>query len=294
VPRRVSPPRLALLSALVLVYSVCYVAIKAGLEYAPPLAFAGLRAGIAGVVLAVAASARSGALLPPRRLWPGVVALGLLGTTVGYGAMFMAPGRSGAGISSVLGNMGSLFLIVLGWLFLGEPLSRRKLEAVGVGVVGVTLIAYPAVTEPTLAGPTAALFPLAAALALAGSAVILKRIDARDSLGHVAAWQLLLGAAPLLVLSSWLEAGSEVAWTPTFGALLAFLAIVGTAAATWVWYWLVQREDVGRLGVFMFGVPLVGLVFAWALFDEPVSARTGVGALLAIGAVVRVASPLAG
>lgn len=293
-PGRVSRPRLALLSALVLVYSLCYVSIKAGLEYAPPLAFAGLRAGIAGIVLAMVASARSGALLPPRRLWVGVVALGLLGTTVGYGAMFMAPGRSGAGISSVLGNTGSLFLVVLGWLFLGEPLSRRKLEALGVGVVGMTLIAYPALTEPTLAGPTAALFPLAAALALAGSAVILKRIDARDSLGHVAAWQLLLGAGPLLVLSSRLEAGAEIQWTPAFGGLLAFLAIVGTAAATWVWYWIVQREDVGRLGVFMFAVPLLGLLFAWALFDEPVSGRTVVGALLTIVAVVRVASPLAG
>lgn len=293
-PGRVSPPRLALLSALVLVYSLCYVAIKAGLEYAPPLTFAGLRAAIAGVILALVASVRSGALLPPRRLWAGVVALGLLGTTVGYGAMFMAPGRSGAGISSVLGNTGSLFLVVLGWLFLSEPLSRRKLEALGLGAIGVTLIAYPAVTDPTLAGPTAALFPLAAALALAGSAVILKRIDARDSLGHVAAWQLLLGAAPLLVLSFRLEAGSEIQWTPAFGGLLAFLAIVGTAAATWVWYWLVQREDVGRLGVFMFSVPLLGLIFAWALFDEPASARTVVGALLGVVAVVRVASPLAG
>ena len=286
-----SPARLAVVSALVLVYSLCYVAIKAGLAYAPPLAFAGLRAGAAGVLLVVAASARSGVLLPPRRLWRGVVLLGLLGTTVGYGAMFMAPGRTGAGISSVLGNTGSIFLVVLGWLFLDEPLSRRKLEGVAAGTVGVTLIAYPAISEPSLAGPTAALFPLTAAVALAGSAVLLKRLDARDSLGHVVAWELLVGAIPLLVLSAWVERGSRTEWTPIFIALLAFLATLGTAAATWTWYWLVQREDVGRLGVFMFAVPLLGLILAWALFDEPTTLLTIAGALLTIGAVLRVAWP---
>lgn len=286
-----SPSRLALVAALVLVYSLCYVAIKAGLTYAPPLGFAGLRAGIGGATLLAFASAHSGAILPPRRLWTGVVALALLGTTLGYGAMFMAPGRTGAGIASVLGNTGSIFLALLGWLFLSEPLTRRKLEGVLVGAVGVTLIAYPAISEPSLSGPTAALYPLGAAVALAGSAVVLKRLDAGDSLSHVVAWQLLLGALPLLLLSSWIEADAETRWTPTFIALLAFLATLGTAAATWSWYWLVQREDVGRLGVFMFGIPLMGLAWAWALFDEPVSPRTIAGALLTVVALLRVAWP---
>jgi drug/metabolite transporter (DMT)-like permease len=107
----------------------------------------------------------------------------------------------------------------------------------------------------------------------------------------VVAWQLLVGAVPLLGLSVWLERGTRTEWTPTFIALLAFLATLGTAAATWTWYWLVQREDVGRLGVFMFAVPLLGLVLAWALFDEPTTLLTIAGALLTIGAVLRVARP---
>lgn len=36
---------------LTAVYAVCFVAIKAGLAFAPPLLFAGLRAEIAGVAL---------------------------------------------------------------------------------------------------------------------------------------------------------------------------------------------------------------------------------------------------
>lgn len=284
-----NPYRLALVGALVVVYALCYSAIKAGLADAPALEFAGLRAGAAGALLLGVAAIRSGTFLPPRRLWAGVVALALLGTTLGYGAMFLAPGRTGAGISSVLGNTGALFLGILGWLFLGEPLGRAKVEGLLVGALGVTLIAYPAVSEPALSGAAAALIPLTSAVTIAGSAVILKRMSAGDSLPCVIAWQLLLGALPLLAVSFWWEGGSRVEWTPTFVLLLAFLATIGTAAATWTWYWLVQREDVGRLGVFMFAVPLIGLVLAWLLFDEPVSARTVVGAALTVGAVLRVA-----
>ncbi|GMR12165.1 MAG: EamA family transporter [Gemmatimonadota bacterium] len=278
----------ALLAA---VYAVCYVAIKSGLWYAPPLEFAGLRAGIGGAVLMLLVGARDGKILLPVRFWRGVVTLAILGTTLGFGAMFLAPGRTGAGISSVLGNTGSLFLVVLGALFLGEPLERRKVEALVLGTIGVTLLAIPAFGEPSLEGPPAALIPLAAALALAGSTVVLKRMDVGECLGRVVAWQLLLGSVPLFALSWWIEGDSPVRWTAAFVGLLAFLATVGTAGAIWTWYWLVQREDVGRLGVLMFMVPLTGLFLAWYLFDEPIEGGTLAGAALAVFAVARVGWP---
>ncbi len=63
------------------------------------------------------------------------------------------------------------------------------------------------------------------------------------------------------------------------------------AAAIWAWYWHVQREDIGRLGVLMFMVPLMGLFLAWVLLDEPIGGRTLAGALLAVLAVARVGWP---
>ena len=92
-----NPSRVIVVVLLAMVYSFCYVSIKAGLPYAPPLEFAGLRAAIGGAVLLVLVGARDGKIFLPRRFWPGVVTLSLLGTTLGYGAMFPAPGRTGAG-----------------------------------------------------------------------------------------------------------------------------------------------------------------------------------------------------
>jgi probable blue pigment (indigoidine) exporter len=287
-----SPSRVMAVVLLAAVYAVCYVAIKSGLWYAPPLEFAGLRALIGGAVLLALVGARDGKIFLPTRFWRGVVTLALVGTTLGFGAMFLAPGRTGAGIASVLGNTGSLFLVVLGALFLGEPLDRRKVEGLLLGTLGVTLLALPAITDPSLTGPPGALIPLAAALALASSTVVLKRMEVGEYLGRIAAWQLLLGSVPLLALSWWIEGGVPIRWTATFVGLLAFLAILGTAVAIWTWYWLVQREDVGRLGVLMFMVPLIGLFLAWSIFDEPVGAGTLAGAALAVFAVARVGWPI--
>jgi|GEM_PF-2373915 len=56
---------------LMLIYSVCFVAIKAGLAFAPPLYFGGIRALVAGLALLVVVVAVRGPLLPTRLSCPG-------------------------------------------------------------------------------------------------------------------------------------------------------------------------------------------------------------------------------
>lgn len=60
--------RIAVAVLLAGVYALCYSAIKAGLAYAPPLAYAGLRALLAGGALLALLAIRGQPLLPPRRL----------------------------------------------------------------------------------------------------------------------------------------------------------------------------------------------------------------------------------
>lgn len=92
--------RFGLAAALAGVYAVCYPLIKLGLAYAPPLGFAALRALLAGAVLLALLAVLRRPVVPPRRLWPGVAALALMGTVLAYGAMFSSPGRMGAGLDS--------------------------------------------------------------------------------------------------------------------------------------------------------------------------------------------------
>ena len=271
------------------IYGVCFVAIKAGLPYAPPFLFGGLRALIAGLALLAVAAVLRRPLLPARRVWPCVVALALTATTLTFGAMFLSPGQTGAGIASVLGNAQPVIAVILAAMFLGERLTRGKGLALALGLVGVVMISSAALSGPASDGFSGAMLALVVSAASAGGSVIVKRMGPQPSLLVVTGWQLVVGSLPLLVASAGLERDAPVLWTAEFVGLLLFLALVGTSLAFAAWYWLVQYEEVGRLTMFLFLVPVLGLGLAALTFGERVGPVEGVGVgftIAGIGAAV--------
>jgi len=272
----------ALAILIVVVYAFCFSAIKFGLNFAPPLRFAAFRSALAGAALLVFLAVSGREVLPPARLWGGTLALGLLGTSVGYAAMFMSPGQTGAGIASVLGNTGPIITIVLAAAFLDERITSAKTWSLSLGMVGVSLIAWPAIADPARSGGVGILLPLASAASAAGATVLLKRLKVGEAVAQVAGWQLAIGAVPLAVASAAFERGVRIEWDASFVAVLLFLALVGTAFALWLWYWLVQREDVGKLSLLFFLIPPLGLGLAAAIFGERISMIEGAGVAVTV------------
>ena len=285
--------RFALVLLLAAVYALCYLAIKAGLAFAPPLRFAALRALGGGAALLPVILFSGGPFLPARRQWPWLGIVGATGTVLAYGAMFLSPGRTGAGLASVLGNTTPLVIIVLAAAVLGERITLPKAAALSLGLLGVTLTALPAFASSGRSGLLGNALPLVAAGGTATESVLVKRIGLGRDILCFTAWQLLLGGGSLLLVSTWLERGSDIAWTARFIGLLIFLALVGTAFATTLWYWLVQRDEVGRLSLALFLAPVTGLLLAVALFGERLRPVELMGVAMTVGAIgiVLLASP---
>lgn len=263
-----SRARFALVLLLAAVYALCYTAIKAGLPFAPPLRFAALRALGGGAAVLSVVLLGGGPFLPARRHWPWLPAVAAAGTIVAYGAMFLSPGRTGAGLASVLGNTTPLLIIVLAAAVLGERVTPGKAAALALGLLGVTLTAAPAFAAAAGAGLVGNVLPLIAAAGAATESVLVKRIGLGTEILRFTAWQLLLGGTSLLLLSAWLEREAGITWTPTFIGLVLFLGVVGTGFTTTLWYWLLQRDEVGRLSLALFLAPVAGLLLAVALFGE--------------------------
>ena len=156
--------RIACVLTLTAIYGTCFVVIKAILPYAPPLLFAGLRALLGGAVLLLCAALFRLPMFPSRQAWGGVLALSLTSTAMALGAMFLSPGRAGAGIASVVGNLQSVIVVGLAAIFLGEALTRGKVLAMAFGILGVALISAPAFAAATGWGALSGV-----ELALAGS-----------------------------------------------------------------------------------------------------------------------------
>ena len=287
--------RFALVLLLAAVYAVCYTAIKAGLAFAPPLRFAALRALGGGAALLPVILLSGGPFLPAGRQWLWLAVIAATGTVLAYGAMFLSPDRTGAGLASVLGNTTPLVIIVLAAAVLGERITLPKAAALSLGLLGVTLTASPAFASPGRSGLLGNALPLLAAGGTATESVLVKRIGLGRDILRFTAWQLLLGGGTLLLVSSWLERGSDIAWSARFIGLLVFLALVGTAFATTLWYWLVQRDEVGRLSLALFLVPVTGLLLAVALFGERLRPVELMGVAVTVSGIgiVLLASPRA-
>lgn len=272
-----------------LLYAGCYAAIKAGLAYAPPFGFAALRSLVGGLVLLAVLGVSGQPLWPARHLWVPTALLAAIGSVVGFSAMFNSPFHTGAGLASVLGNTGPLLVIVLAAIFLGERITPGKLTALVLAIGGVALIAMPSADSNASWHPTALALPLLAASSRAAESLIVKGMQLGRHAVAVATWQFLLASVALAALSVRMEPQSTIHWTMEFALLLALLAGGSTAAATALWYWLIQREEVSRLSLVLFLVPVAGLGLGMALFAERVTPIQTGGIVLVFGGVAAAA-----
>ena len=232
------------------------------------------------------AAAAGQTVRPARQDVPTLALLALTATTATYGAMFGSPALMDAGLASVLGNVQPLLILVFGAVILGERFTRAKLLALIAGLAGVGLILSPSL------GPASRGVGMGGALALTASAgaalgsVIFKRAWVRTGVVATTGWQLTLGSVPLLAAAV-LWPGAPVRWTAAFIGLLAVLALIGTALPTTLWFWLLrEEEDAGRLSMFLFLTPVLGLALGVAVLGERVGVVQGLGVLIiAVGLV---------
>jgi drug/metabolite transporter (DMT)-like permease len=109
-------------------------------------------------------------------------------------------------------------------------------------------------------------------------------VDAIVAMG----FQLLLGAAPLALLSALTEDLSSVSLSGEFIVVLVILSIFGTSLAFWLWFTVLQRVALNKANAFTFLVPILGLAIGAALFEERLSLAQAVGVVLVLTGVVLV------
>jgi len=199
--------------------------------------------------------------------------------------MFHATGMKGAGIASVLGNTQPLIVIILAALFLSERITRSKVLALVLALGGIALISNSAWKGAGASDLSGGAFALAASGGASVGNLIVKRMGMRLDLLTITGWQLTIGGLPLLALYAVAEREAPVIWNGTFVGLLLFLSLVGTALVTFLWYWIVAREDVGRLSMFLFLVPVFGMGVSALVFREKVSILEGIGSALIVAGV---------
>ena len=266
-------------------WASCYPLITLGLDYAPHLTFAALRAILAGSILIGVAALRRAAWPRGWSVWGWITLAGLGMTGIGYFGMFHAAEFVSPGLATVIESLQPLIAAVLAVVFLRERLGPIGWFGLCLGVGGVALIAIPRLLAS--GGGSTAFGLVLVIMATSGVAVgniaiksLSKRVDAAMAMGL----QLLIGAIPISILAFTTESPTAIDWSPQFIISLLSLALPGTALAYWLWQVTLQSLDVSKAAAFSFLVPIIGVSVGALFFSEPMTMNVmGGGALAAIG-----------
>ena len=266
-------------------WASCYPLITLGLDYAPHLTFAALRAILAGSILIGVAALRRAAWPRGWSVWGWITLAGLGMTGIGYFGMFHAAEFVSPGLATVIESLQPLIAAVLAVVFLRERLGPIGWFGLCLGVGGVALIAIPRVLAS--GGGSTAFGLVLVIMATSGVAVgniaiksLATRVDAAMAMGL----QLLIGAIPISILAFTTESPTAIDWSPQFIISLLSLALPGTALAYWLWQVTLQSLDVSKAAAFSFLVPIIGVSVGALFFSEPMTMNVmGGGALAAIG-----------
>lgn len=262
-------------------YALCFIGIKVALPHAPPFFFGGIRMLVGGAALLTALLASRAPILPARTQWGWVIGLGLLATFGGTATMFLAAKEASVGVASVLGNLQPILTLALALMFLGEKATSSKLAALALGTAGIVLISLPAISVGGVGEAKGAALALGSSLIVAITNVAVKRIPGEELL-RIVTWQLLLGSVPLFAASIAVESWTAIHFNGVFVTAALILGLLGTAFVNYAWYKVIQREDVGRVGMFFFLVPVIGLLSSVLLFGEKISAVQAAGMVVTV------------
>ena len=264
-------------------WAACFPLITLGLDLAPHLAFAAMRAALAGASLLFLGLLLRRPLPRDVRSWGLLTVVAVGATTLGFFGMFHAAEFLSPGLATVIANAQPLVAAVMAHAFLGERLTMLGKIGLAVGLGGIAAIAWPGLSAGGIQGYTLGIaYVSLAAVGVATGNVAIKRIannvDAVMAMGA----QLVIGAIPLAVLSMWTEDVASLDWSAEFLLILAILSIVGTALAFWLWFTVLKRIEVNRANAFTFLVPVIGISLGAAFFDERLALIQAVGAFLVV------------
>jgi drug/metabolite transporter (DMT)-like permease len=277
--------RAGLLTYIIITASICYILILKGIQSAPPFAFSGLRTVLGGLTLILLAGFSRWPLIPERRLWKWIPAVGLTATALTFGSMFLSPLFAGAGLASILGNAQPLFIAVIGFFLLKERLAPMQILALLLGLGGIMVIISPSLgadQNNLLAGTMIALLT---SLSAAVGSVLVRFIRIGNSLISFSGLQLILGGIFLLGLSA-VTREPMIDWSWPFLVILLVLGVFNSAIVTWAWFYLLQHEKAGSLSIYLFLTPALGVLWATVFTQERLQISSLIGGVLVIGAIL--------
>jgi len=278
----------AALWAVYILWGSTYLGIAVAGETIPPMLAVSTRFVAAGGIMALVVWRRGGTMRVSRRAFASCALIGAL-LPGANAVLFFAERRVPTGLASLLIASVPL-LVVLLRLFARERLPVPALVGVGVGFVGVAILARP---SGGATGLGIALCAVSAVMWSLGTVLSARLTMPKDPFAATA-WEMLIGGTLMLPIgltyfgSFSPSASSIFAWIylVTFGSVIGYTSYV----------WLLANAPLGTVSTYAYVNPVVAIILGVLFRHEHLTTPILIGAAIvvcSVAVVVRQEPPAA-
>lgn len=265
------------------IWGINFSVVKYGTQVMEPLAYNVLRMALAcAVLLAIAyvAPGRRADAADRRRL----MLLGVLGHCI-YQVLFIKGiTLTRAGTASLVVAAAPALVALVARAYGHERLPMRATMGIALSIAGVLLVLGGSIADEGTAHLVGDLLILVAVVVWAFYTTLLLPITRRAGSVQIAAWTLVGGVVPLILIAS--PALLRTEWTQinavTWGAVL-YSGLFAMVIAYLIWYRGVEQLGPTRTAMFGNLQPIVAVLVAWVALGEVPTLFQGAGAATVIG-----------
>ncbi|UFJ40656.1 DMT family transporter [Brevibacillus humidisoli] len=261
-----------ILTGVITLWGLNVVMVKY-LSFFPPVLIAAIRMTIAASVLLPFVLWKVGRTKLQWQDW--LLIIGVSASSITLHQIFIAWGvqHTSAGNTSLILGLNPLVTALLAVPFLGEPLTKRKVVGIGIGLIGVLIVVLSQTGEGGVAlrGFGDLLIFLSMLMYVIGG-LLIRKATARGThvlvvtayshaIASVLLWSTAILVYPAAVFSS-------IDTEPFTWLVIVVSGALATGLGTLGWNHGIRQLGAGRTSVFLNGMPLTSLLFAALLLGE--------------------------
>lgn len=241
---------------------------KLGLETIPPLMFTAMRFLVAVPVLLLLSAGR---LRVPWRAVPSIIALGVMGITLGNVAQTFGVEGTSASVGTIISATIPIFIVIFAAIRLKQPVADRHWAGLLAAVCGIALVAVGSgsgaddMSRTTLAG---VMWMLLSAVAIAFYYIWSAELTDRYGTLPVAAWNALAGLVAILPLAGFEMANASYQITAQAIWTAVYLGVLVTAVGLLLWLCILRAVPARVAASVQYLQPVFGIAAAAFLFGD--------------------------
>lgn len=265
---------------LVFSWASGFVGIRFGANEAPVFVVLFWRCLVAGLLL-LPFALTIGPRMSPRMVAEQMV-VGALGMFVYLGGFALAiEYRVPTGLVALISDLVPLAIAALALPILGERLTTRQWFGTGIGFLGVFVVSADRMTLGDAPGFAYAL-AAGAMLSFAIASVFQKKLLRGTMPIHQGLMVQCLTGAALFWLARLGQGGVAPPMTTSFAFGIGWLVILSTFICYWVYYTCLRLYPAAQVAAVIYLSPPATMVWAWALFSEPLSVMMALGVAITL------------